>query len=282
MDPQSECGDGRTAGNRSLKPYSSFRVKKENHIQLNRYPMKKISIILSLVFLLTLPSHLLAQFEGVISFTLIDLDNPVEESRFEITASGQRLFIKSGNEVNVMRGLDTNGLLVRSDLSDFVFMSEENTALQIKKSDIDGLMSMLGASGNNSNGQNFDWENRIVSTGNQKKLAGYDAEEYVLNGEEGESISVWLTEEIKVDWGLLNDVWHSSGSGFFGEDVPIELVMNNNSFPMLIEFKKDGEVKARASVASVSTSYFNKNILEIPSNAEMIGLTDIMMNMFRQ
>lgn len=244
--------------------------------------MKKISIILSLVFLLTLPSHLLAQFEGVISFTLIDLDNPMEESRFEITASGQRLFIKSGNEVNVMRGLDTNGLLVRSDLSDFVFMSEENTALQIKKSDIDGLMSMLGASGNNSNGQNFDWENRIVSTGNQKKLAGYDTEEYVLNGEEGESISVWLTEEIKVDWGLLNDVWHSSGAGFFGEDVPIELVMNNNSFPMLIEFKKDGEVKARASVASVSTSYFNKNILEIPSNAEMIGLTDIMMNMFRQ
>jgi len=244
--------------------------------------MKKISIILSLVFLLTLPSHLLAQFEGVISFTLIDLDNPVEESRFEITASGQRLFIKSGNEVNVMRGLDTNGLLVRSDLGDFVFMSEENTALQIKKSDIDGLMSMLGASGNNSNGQNFDWENRIVSTGNQKKLAGYDAEEYVLNGEEGESISVWLTEEIKVDWGLLNDVWHSSGSGFFGEDVPIELVMNNNSFPMLIEFKKDGEVNARAAVASVSTSYFNKNILEIPSNAEMIGLTDIMMNMFRQ
>lgn len=244
--------------------------------------MKKINIILSLIFLIALPSQLPAQFEGVISITLIDLDKPMEQSRFEITASGQRLFIKSDNELNVMRGLDTNGLLVRSDLSDFVFMSKENTALKVKKSDIDGLITMLGVSDKKNSGQNFDWENRIQATGNQKKLAGYNAEEFILNGDEGESVSVWLSEEIKIDWGLLNDMWHSSGSGFLGEDVPIELVMNNNSFPMLVEFKKDGEVKARASVSSVSTSYFNKNILEIPSNAEIIGLTDLMMNMFRQ
>jgi hypothetical protein len=244
--------------------------------------MKKISTILILIFLLTLPSQLLAQFEGVISFTLVDLDKPMEQSRFELTASGQRLFIKSDNELNVMRGLDTNGLLIRSDLSDFVFMSEENTALKVKKSDIDGLITMLGMSKNNNSGQNFDWENRIQATGNQKKLSGYDSEEYVLSGDEGETVSVWLTEEIKINWGLLNEVWHSSGTGLFGEDVPVELVMNNNSFPMLIEFKKDGEVKGRASVSNVSTSYFNKNILEIPSNAEMIGLTDLMMNMFKQ
>lgn len=244
--------------------------------------MKKISIILSLIFLFTLPSNLLAQFEGVISFTLVDLNKPMEQSRFELTASGQRLFIKSDNELNVMRGLDTNGLLVRSDLSDFVFMSKENTALKVKKSDIDGLITMLGMADKKNTGQNFDWKNRIQTTGNKKELSGFDAEEFVLSGDEGETVSIWLTEEIKINWGLLNDVWHSSGSGFFGEDIPIELVMNNNSFPMLVEFKKDGEVKARASVSSVSTSYFNKNILEIPSNAEMIGLTDLMMNMFRQ
>jgi len=244
--------------------------------------MNKISIILSLIFLLTLPSHLLAQFEGVISFTLVDLDKPMEQNRFELTASGERLFIKSDNELNVMRGLDTNGLLVRSDMSDFVFLSGENRALKVKKSDIDGLISMLGVSDNKDSRQNFDWENKIQATGNQKKLSGYDSEEFIVDGNDGESISVWLTEQIKIDWGLLNEVWHSTGTGLFGDDVPLELVMNNNSFPMLIEFRKNGEVKAQASVSSVSTSYFNKNILEIPPNAEMMGLTDLMMNMFRQ
>ena len=115
--------------------------------------MKKISTILILIFLLTLPSQLLAQFEGVISFTLVDLDKPMEQSRFELTASGERLFIKSDNEMNVMRGLDTNGLLIRTDLSDFVFLSEENTALVVKKTDIDRLISMFGASDNQSTGK---------------------------------------------------------------------------------------------------------------------------------
>jgi len=232
------------------------------------------------VLIAVLPAALPAQFEGAISFRFVNLDKPAEESRYELTASKDRLFLQSENQVQVMQVMNASGLLVRSDLDDFVLIDNDNKALTLKKSDIDSMVSMFGSSGNKAS-KPFDWENRVTATGSRRTILGYEAEEMLLKSNENESISIWLSDQINLNWGILIDFWNTTGKSLTDEELPVELIMNPKSFPMLIEFKKNDQLKAKAEVYRVNRDKFNRDKLEVPKNAELIGLSDLMMNMFR-
>ncbi len=242
--------------------------------------MKHRFIFILPVLMFLLPASLFAQFEGAISFRFVNLDKPAEESRYELTASKNRLFLQSENQVQVMQMMNASGLLVRSDLDDFVLIDDENQALTLKNSDINRMISMFDGSEDKTS-KSFDWENRVTATGNRRTIQGYEAEEMLLKSNDNETISIWLSEEIKLNWGILIDFWNTTGKSLTDEELPIELVMNNNSFPLLIEFKKNDQLKAKAEVYRIDRGRFNRDKLEIPKNAEVIGLSDLMMNMFR-
>ena len=65
-----------------------------------------------------------AQFEGQVNYLI---SNPQDVSQgmtsLNMTFFGERIFIESSTSVNVMSGIDTNGILVRNDYQDFVFMT---------------------------------------------------------------------------------------------------------------------------------------------------------------
>jgi hypothetical protein len=185
-----------------------------------------------------------------------------------------------------MAGLRARGVYVRHDLSDFVVVTTDEEGLKITKSELDNLVGMI----NQFQGRKpaaeqkpFDWDTRVRETGETKEIHGYQSVEFELNGDrEDEVISVWLTDQIKVDWGLLLDAWTSVGAMQFDQEIPIELLMNANSFPLLVEVNRGGRVVYRAESTSVSTPLADLSQVNVPSGLRLLGLSDLMMNFFRQ
>ncbi|WP_340105543.1 hypothetical protein [Rhodohalobacter sp. 8-1] len=248
--------------------------------------MKRLYILIFLLFgLAASPAY--SQFEGEILFNLEQYQpNRTESSQFKLTALNNRIFISSQKDVDVVTGLKSNGLLVRNDLQDFVFNTGENQALKVSKSDLDGLMNMIerfSGSSSKSNNEQLDWKNRIIETDNVKQHLGYDVQEFRLLGENiNQYVSIWLTQDIKVIWGLMTDVWNRAGNRFIDSEFPIELIMNSNSFPMLVEVFDNGQLVAKFESLKVETNNFDRSVVELSEQKRLVGLTELMMNMFRQ
>ncbi len=250
--------------------------------------MKRIllSILIS-ICLSALPHYVQAQFEGQIDFLIHNYqDGNPEVTNLDMTFAKDRIYLGSQSTLDVMSGLSTNGILVRNDHQDFVFMTGHNEALKVAKSDIDGLVNLINRVQGKAEPEEktpFRWDEKVVETGNTKTINGYQTREFVLKSDENNgSVSVWLTDQIKVNWGLLNEVWHTTGSKQLGEEIPIELVMNRNSFPLLIEAFEDDVIVLRAESVVVNTRNFDRSKIELSSDLKLLGFADLMMNMFRQ
>jgi|AntRauTorckE6833_2_1112554.scaffolds.fasta_scaffold04684_3 hypothetical protein len=252
--------------------------------------MKHLYTLFFLIPILTFAlavSPAYSQFEGEVRFTLEQYDtNRPESTEFTLTATNDRIFIRSQKEVNVVTGLKSDGLLVRNDLQDFVFNTGENQALKVSKADLDGLMNMIerfsGSTNSNISGQS-NWENRIVETENMKQHLGYDVQEYRLLGENSSQyVSIWLTPDIKVMWGLMTDVWNRVSNRFLDSELPIEIIMNSNSFPLIVEAFENGKLAVKFESVSVETEDFDRSVVELSEQKQLVGLTELMMNMFRQ
>lgn len=230
---------------------------------------------------------LFAQFEGKVEYRVTAPEDPRDEpDDFQLTFTKDRLFIHSDNEMNVMSGLNTKGVLVRSDQNDFIFITGPDEALKIDKEDIDGLVTMMNRIQGRSEASEqtaFNWNEQVEETGQTQSLHNYEAREFVLKGEKpGEYVSVWLTDRIKVNWGLLQQTWEDVGSRQVESEIPVEMVMNRNSFPLLVEAYEDDRVVLRAEATRVDSRNFDRSVTEIPSGTKLMGFSDLMMNMFRQ
>ena len=247
--------------------------------------MKRLYLLLLVLFVIAAPAS--AQFEGEVRFNLEQyLPNQTVSTEFRLISADERLMISSQKDVNVITGLKSDGLLVRNDLQDFVFNTGQNQAIKVSKADLDGLMNLLDRfSGNSGAGgaSKTPWKDRIIETENSRQHLGFDVTEFRLMGEkEGQYASIWLTNDIKVLWGLMTDVWKRAGRQFSDSDFPVELIMNSNSFPMLVEVFDNDRLVAKFESVSVETENFDRSAVELPNNKQLIGLTELMMNMFRQ
>jgi hypothetical protein len=230
-----------------------------------------------------------AQYQGEINFMIYNPANETgagEAATMNLVFTRNRIFIDSNVSLNVMAGLSARGVLVRNDLQDFILITAENEGLKIAKSELENLVTIMNRiQGRPDTSQRpaFDWENKVSETGRTRTILGKQSYEFILKGDEdGEYITVWLTDQIKVNWGLLLDAWYSTGTTQFDHEIPIEMVMNSNSFPLLVEAHKNGEVVFRAQAISENSRNFNRSKTELSSGMKLLGVTDLMMNFFRQ
>ena len=258
--------------------------------KINFLPSMNVIRYISLILLLVLSGGLQdkakAQFEGEINFLLQDLNAAGQATTIDLVFTDDRISIESSGRLDVMPGLSANSVLVRNDESDFLFRTGPREAYQIAKSDIDALINLINrVQGRDANTQQtgFKWSESVKETGNTRVIHGYESKEFVLLRDGvNERISVWLTEGIRVNWGLLEETWHTTGARQLDEEIPVELIMNRNSFPLLIEVFSGENVNYRVESVSVKTSDFNVNKTETSSDTEILGLSDLMMNMIRQ
>lgn len=249
--------------------------------------MNSRHLICFLFFYLLFTNSAFAQFEGEISFHVTNptevTDQPVQ---MDMTFTKNRIFVNSNVSMDVMAGLSANGVLVRHDKQDFVVITNQDEGLQVAKSDLESLINLMNqmqGKQQSVSSEPFPWQERLVETGEVRQIHGYNTQQFILKGErDGEYVSVWLTDEITVDWGLLSDAWYAIGSKQIDQEMPIEIVMNNQSFPLLVESFANDKVVFMAESISVDEDTFDRTKTSLSPGLKLIGLTDLMMNMFRQ
>lgn len=255
--------------------------------QTNHFFMVRTIATLLFLFCFISLTPAFAQFEGEIRFEMYDPSEPGSDKvQLYFSFTGERIFIGSDTSVNMLAGLRSEGVLVRNDLKDFVLITSENEGMNIKLDEIETLNTLINriqSQQGSAQREPFDWDRRVTETGNSRQIYGYTAYEYLITGDESdETLSVWLTDGIRVNWGILRDVWYSTGVSRFDREIPLEIVMNRTSFPLLIEARKDEEIVFRAETVHLNNSFFDRSVVEIPQGMRLLGLTDIMMNFFRQ
>jgi hypothetical protein len=244
--------------------------------------IKKSILLLALSILLSVNTF--AQFEGLVMFNGYDVDDPEStRSKMHMTITKDRILIMSDRQVNVMMGLNANGILVRNDQKDVVLMTGGSDALRLQQSDLDNFFNLLQRfQGAPAQGTSFDWDANLDITGRTKTIHGYKVEEIVMkNMEDNTHISVWLTDQIKVNWGLLIDTWNRFGHIITEEEVPIDLFVNRNSFPLLIEYYRGDQLRTIIETTSLSEARVAPSAVSIPANVTLMGLSDMMMRMLR-
>src|SRR5690625_5185060 len=229
-----------------------------------------------------------APVAGALRFELSTPLSAGDEVRnLQIAFSDAGICINCDLSMNLMAGLRAQGVLVRHELNDFIILTDDNEGLKVEKDELDSMIMLVNrmqGKSPNARPEPFPWEEKVRESGRTRTIQGYKAVEFILDGDEekNEKVSVWLTDQIRVRWGVLQDAWHTAGASQFENEVPIEMVINNSSFPLLIEVIRDENVIYRAEAVHVESPLRNRKITELPPHVKVIGFTDLMMNIFRQ
>lgn len=241
--------------------------------------------MLPVLLVLVLPMNATAQFEGEILFRGYETDSPSMTGRhLTMTTTRERMKLEGDNAYSLLPGLRATALLVRHDNNDFIFTTGPNEAFQVTSEDLEGMAGMIRrVRGNTGSGANtFDWENRLESTGQKRTIHGYSAELLRIDQGDDKWIDIWLTEEIRIHWGLLQETWNNSSLLLADPDLPIELFMNRRSFPLLIEYVVNGDPATVIEVSRVEEREIPHGELEIEEGVQMLGITDLMLRMMRE
>lgn len=242
------------------------------------------SISAALLFMISVSSTVVyAQFEGQISVNVYSQDNgKTEVSELNLFATATRIMIKGEDDFNLMDQMSTDGLLIRNDMKDFVIMTGPNQALQVTKAEIEGLVEMLASWGGGSS----DTDPNTVKTKHSfsdetKKLLGYETAELIIQDAENpeKHLSIWLTPDIDVNWGMLAEKWNNMPKGMDEEinGLSQEIIFRGKNFPMMIEAVDKGERTILMKVTNVNKSSIAKAMVEVPAGTTLMSFQDFIM-----
>ncbi|MDR9418843.1 hypothetical protein [Gracilimonas sp.] len=252
--------------------------------------MKRVSV-LTLLFFVTLfcSSNAYAQFEGQIMMNLYSNDNGKQEvSTLNLFATADRIMLKGEDNYNFMDQVSTDGLLIRNDIKDFIIMTGNDQALQVTKKEIEGLVEMFSSWGgsSSSSGTNGTPDNRYRFSDETREILGHQAAEMIIENDEDPNkyLSVWLTPEIDINWGMLAEKWNNMPADIDKElnGMSQEIIFKRKNFPLLIE-AVDGNKRVKImETQNVNRSNVAKAMVEIPSGVTLMSFKDYVFKMMME
>jgi len=221
-----------------------------------------------------------AQFEGQISMNIYSYDDGVQTDTeiLNLYTTEERILIKGEDVINISDGMmEASGILIRSDMKDFVIMMGEKEALRFTKEELEGMFSMLSMMSGGEpevNGAENYWYTNEVRT-----IAGQKATELRVESDEnkGSYLSIWLTNELDIDWGMLTEPWKNVPSSLSGQVDQMTQEFKSRNFPMLIEVTEKGNTTTLFEVTKVRKSRIAKDMVEMPAGLELISLQTMIM-----
>lgn len=240
--------------------------------------MKKVSYFLSLlvlVALFTTPAS--AQFEGEITFNSYNYSGDVEEKQdeFSLFITPERILLHGENQYDLMGSIETEGILVRLDFQDFVFLTGKDKALKISKSDITSMMNMFGDQGSTSKAVEKGDDISYERTGETKNIHGYTAEKFIFRDDDrgNEYTAVWMTQDISVNWGMLAEPW-SGGASKIIDNFPTDVVFKDKFFPVRVEGYRADEMVSKLEASEINESPVARGMVKIPTNVQVLSFQD--------
>ncbi|MFD2532647.1 hypothetical protein [Gracilimonas halophila] len=230
-----------------------------------------------------------AQFEGQISMNLYSEENGVTEvSELNLYATSDRIMIKGEEDFDLMSQMSTDGLLIRNDRKDFVIMTGNNQALQVTKEEIEGLVDMMAGWSENGNGSDDKPKRKTTYSFSDRtqNIIGFDAAELIVEDAENPNkhLSIWLTNDIDVNWGMLGERWNKLPADIDAEvnGMAQEIIFKGKNFPLKIEAVENGKRVTLMDVSNVNRSSIAKGMVEVPSGVTLMSFKDFVFQMMMQ
>lgn len=232
-----------------------------------------------------------AQFEGHIEMKLYSQEgNKVDENLINMYVNKDRIAIFGEDDVKVS-GMSSSGLIIRNDMQDFVFLTDDKTAFKITRNEIDnilGMVMMMDEMGGKSSTQKEDnVEPKISYTNKTKKINGIEASEMIIEYMDGKNkgghLSVWLAPKVDINWGMLTESWTN-----VPEDMDLVLngvfkdnVFKGGAFPVYAEgydFEKKQTIKI-FEVTKLEKTKVSADKIDVPRGVEVVGMNNFMQQM---
>lgn len=219
-----------------------------------------------------------AQFEGKILFSSYEYSSEgTEEANDEFTLfiTPDRILLQGEKKYELMGSIQSEGVLVRLDFEDFVFLTGDEQALKISKSDVTSMMNMFGDGQSSSDvaeeGEGINFER----TNESQTIKGYKCEKFIFRDEdeENEHSEVWMTKELKVNWGMLAEPWSGSAAAVI-QSLPMDLVFKKNYFPVKVEMFRNNKLVSKVEATEINESAIARAMVQIPSGVKVLGFQD--------
>jgi hypothetical protein len=225
-----------------------------------------------------------AQFEGHISMNLYgDNENgKTSVNQLNMYVTADRIFLKGEDEMNFGQSFNSGGMLIRNDKKDFVVLMENNDALQVTKSEVEGLFKMFLSWGSDSSPNSSENEEmNFEYTDRERTINGYKTYELVISGKEADSkMSVWLTPNIDINWGMLAEPWKNiPAEANRAVNQSRDAVFTGKNFPMLVEVTGKKGTETVMEVTNINKSSIAKAMVQVPTGVNLISVTDLMFKM---
>lgn len=239
---------------------------------------KPISLLFAFVFFAVVVQTSQAQFEGKIQYSSYEVSSDGDKDKtddFTVYVTKDRIMLQGSNKYQFMGSIETEGVLVRLDYEDFVFLAGSENAMKISKDDITSMMKMFG----NDSGNSRDLEQTEINyeaTGEKESILGYGAEKFIFRDSEGKGRHsvVWMTKEVDINWGMLAEPWGSSAEAQFGSEIPTDLLFKEKYFPLKMENYKNGKLEEVTEVTDLSRTSVARAMVQIPSGVKVLSFQD--------
>ena len=250
--------------------------------------MKKASYYLSAMLLVASFSQqpASAQFEGEITFSSYDYTSEGTEQKddnFTLFITPDRILLQGEKEYGFMESIQTEGVLVRLDFEDFVFLTGDNSALKISKTDITSMMNMFGNEQSANNAADHADDINYERTNESQQIHGYQADKFIFRDEEepNQHTEVWMTNQLDVNWGMLAESWTGSAESIISS-LPTNLVFNEKYFPLKVEVFENDQVVSKLETVEVNQSSVAQAMVQIPSGVKVLSLQDYLFQKMSQ
>lgn len=238
--------------------------------------MKKYSpLLLAFFYVFVSPDFAFAQFEGKVSFSSYEVSangDQKNNDNFTMYVTADRILLQGDNSYDFIGNIKTEGVLIRLDFKDFVFLTGDEKALQISKSDITSMMNMFG----NDTESVEDTKVNYQKTGETQTINGYVCEKFIFEEEDERDsyAAVWMTRDLNINWGMLAEPWGEQVDGIMNETLPTGLIFREGYFPMKIEAYESGTLRMVTETEEISESSVAKAMVQIPSGVSVLSFQD--------
>jgi hypothetical protein len=244
--------------------------------------LKKILFAFLMAAMMGISSQAFAQFEGQITMKLNSEVSPgkYEANEMNLYATGNRIFLQGDQSVSFSDDLDASGLLIRNDKKDFIVLMGENKGLQFTKEELEGFFQMAGMMAGENSDVDVDSNTDYRYTDRTKTIMGYECAELLIeNTQSNNSMSIWLTSGIDINWGMLAEPWKNIPESMRESSSRLTQEFKSKNFPMLIEVNEKGNKETVFEVTNVNKSSIAKAMVEIPSGVNLMGLQEFIFSM---
>jgi hypothetical protein len=219
-----------------------------------------------------------AQFEGEITYNSYEYSadgTQQKDDDFTMFITSDRILLQGDKKYKFMGSIQTEGVLVRLDFQDFVFLTGDKQALKISKTDITSMMNMF-SNGNESESAAEQAEDINYERLNETEtIAGYECDKFIFRDEDNENAHtvVWMTQGIEVNWGMLAEPWGNQADAVMSS-IPTDLIFKDKYFPIKVESYKGDRLMSMLEATKIQSTPVARAMVQVPSGTQVLSFQD--------